>query len=278
MTLEALATALVLLTSSTADGRAAGQPVLARVGTRTITADEFRTVLVEHRKSGDQQRLARTLTGPGRKALLEQEVERVLLASAARERGLDQDPAVRAAVQRAVDGVLAEALLSREVDRLDLSDEALRRYFEEHSADFRTGPRVRARHILVRSAGEAEEARRAIEAGRDFGDLARAMNIDATRSSGGDLGWVSRGVMVKPFEDVLFALPAGGTSAVVETTFGFHVVRADDIDPGRLPSFDVARDRVKQAMVASRFRALEAALSAAYHIEIDEAALRGVVR
>src|SRR4051812_7998128 len=104
MTLETIATVLVLWAGSpAADPQAPPQPVLAQVGDRSITADDFRALLIEHRKSGDQQRLVRTLTSDGRRALLQEEIERVRLASAARERGLEQQPAVRLALQRAAD-------------------------------------------------------------------------------------------------------------------------------------------------------------------------------
>ncbi|HWB73567.1 MAG TPA: peptidylprolyl isomerase [Nannocystaceae bacterium] len=100
--------------------------------------------------------------------------------------------------------------------------------------------RVRASHILLMYAGsmrsratrsreEAEQQIRAIEAqlgtGADFGELARANSDCPSSARGGDLGDFGRGQMVGPFEQAAFALPVGGTSGVVETPFGFHIIQ-----------------------------------------------------
>lgn len=275
MTLGTVTFVLVLWTAVAPSDQSVEQsPALARVGNRTVTVEEFRSLLMDLRKSGDQQRLVQTLTPSGRKTLLDQEIERLLLATAAEDRSLDKKPAIRLAMRRTADAVLAEALLREEVEGLDLSDPALRRYLEQHASEFRTQQRVKASHILVATSAEAERALAAIRDGRSFPDVARVTNIDITRAAGGDLGWISRGVMVKPFETALFELPVGGTSGIVQTSFGYHVIRADAIDPGQLPAFEVLRDRVRQAAIESRFRLVKAELASRYDIAIDEAALK----
>ena len=99
---------------------------------------------------------------------------------------------------------------------------------------------VRASHILLMYAGssrssatrskqEADQQIRTlksqIDAGADFADLARQHSDCPSRSRGGDLGAFGRGQMVKAFEDTTYALPVGGTSGVVETQFGYHIIR-----------------------------------------------------
>jgi parvulin-like peptidyl-prolyl isomerase len=100
--------------------------------------------------------------------------------------------------------------------------------------------RIQASHILVSFKGSRgpnqtrtkEEARKTIESiiarlkgGEDFGKLAGEFGEDGTKTRGGDLGVFGRGQMVKPFEDAAFALQPGQVSGVVETEFGFHVVK-----------------------------------------------------
>jgi parvulin-like peptidyl-prolyl isomerase len=106
-------------------------------------------------------------------------------------------------------------------------------------AEGKPSEEVCARHILVKvesSPGtghsEAEARRRAqaaltsLKAGTDFAKLAQKVSEDTgSASSGGDLGCFARGVMVPEFEDVAFALKVGGTSDVVRTPFGFHVIQ-----------------------------------------------------
>ncbi|MCC7537351.1 MAG: peptidylprolyl isomerase [Deltaproteobacteria bacterium] len=99
---------------------------------------------------------------------------------------------------------------------------------------------VRASHILLMYQGSArsratrskDEASQSIaglagqlQSGADFAELARAHSDCPSASKGGDLGTFGRGQMVKPFEDAAFGLPVGGTSGVVETQFGFHIIK-----------------------------------------------------
>jgi len=99
---------------------------------------------------------------------------------------------------------------------------------------------VRASHILIsyegaeratstRSKDEARELAQDIEkkakAGEDFGELAKAYSDCPTADKGGDLGFFKKGRMVKPFEDATFALEPGQVSGVVETKFGFHIIK-----------------------------------------------------
>jgi parvulin-like peptidyl-prolyl isomerase len=99
---------------------------------------------------------------------------------------------------------------------------------------------VRAAHILLmyagssrstatRSKAEAEQQisqiKAQVDGGADFADLARQHSDCPSGKSGGDLGPFGRGQMVGPFEDAAFSLSVGGTSGVVETDFGYHIIR-----------------------------------------------------
>lgn len=99
---------------------------------------------------------------------------------------------------------------------------------------------VRASHILLmyagsdrssatRSKGEAEQQiqqiKSQIDGGADFGELARQHSDCPSGKSGGDLGPFGKGQMVGEFEDAAFGLPVGGVSDVVETGFGYHIIK-----------------------------------------------------
>ena len=98
---------------------------------------------------------------------------------------------------------------------------------------------VHAAHILLmykgserstatRSKAEAQQQINAIkaqlDAGGDFGQLARKHSDCPSSADGGDLGSFGKGMMTRPFEDAAFALAVGGTSGVVETEFGYHII------------------------------------------------------
>ncbi|MGH8088436.1 MAG: SurA N-terminal domain-containing protein, partial [Stenotrophomonas sp.] len=138
------------------------------------------------------------------------------------------------------------------------ADEAtLRKRFADEKARFATPETRLASHILIAADGndpaalkaaEAKATRIAAEAkapGADFAALAKANSDDTgSKSTGGDLGWVERGAMVKPFEDALFAMKAGEISGPVKTEFGFHVLQLREQKGGQERSFEEVRDQL----------------------------------
>lgn len=85
-----------------------------------------------------------------------------------------------------------------------------------------------------RARALADSLRLALEAGAAFDSVARAFSQDGSAAQGGDLGWARRGVMVQAFDQMMFALPPNRISPVVETEYGFHVIRVDRIRPGEV--------------------------------------------
>ena len=146
---------------------------------------------------------------------------------------------------------LSRAMLAAEIDT---SEDALRRYYEEQQERFATSEERRVRHILMTvGEGGAEEARARADAalervrsGEDFAALAAELSDDAgTSGQGGDLGWIARGTLAGPFEDALFALQVGDISDVVQTDFGYHVLRLDEVRAGDLQSFEEVEDELR---------------------------------
>ena len=133
------------------------------------------------------------------------------------------------------------------------ADEAtLRARYEAEKARFVAPEQRRAAHILItpgadrdaaraKAAALAEQAR----AGGDFAALARANSEDpGSKDQGGDLGWVERGVMVGAFEEALFAMAAGEVRGPVETDFGFHVLKLDQVQGGQGKPFEEVREQL----------------------------------
>jgi peptidyl-prolyl cis-trans isomerase SurA len=97
-----------------------------------------------------------------------------------------------------------------------------------------------------------------VRKGGDFEQIAKRESMDpSSKELGGDLGWNRRGTMVAPFERWMFALAPGQTSPVVETTFGFHIIRVDRVQPGEVKARHILiRPRVDSAdIVAAKARA-----------------------
>ena len=137
------------------------------------------------------------------------------------------------------------------------ADEAsLRQRYEKESSRFVEQEQRLASHILVRvepgadaaaqKAAELKAAQLATQAktaGADFAALARASSDDAgSKATGGDLGWVGKGMMVGPFENALFAMKSGEISAPVKSDFGWHVIQLRELKAGAQESFEQARE------------------------------------
>jgi peptidyl-prolyl cis-trans isomerase D len=151
-----------------------------------------------------------------------------------------------------------------------VTEEALRQRFQQQQAHAAGADQRLASHILVKvDAGADEAAWKAAEAkarriaeqarqpGADFAALARADSQDeGSRAAGGDLGWIEKGAMPKPFEDALFAMQAGQVSEPVRTEFGWHVIQLREVKTGTQASFEQVRDQLaKEQADADRDRA-----------------------
>jgi peptidyl-prolyl cis-trans isomerase C len=223
--------------------------VVARAGSVTVTLGDLLPEIREARLSGNPKRVLATITVDGLEEMARTIAERRLLAQAARARRLDTDPEGVRAIERAIETLLADRLIDAELAALDTSTDALRRYYDAHQDEFRSRPRRQAHHIVVKTREEAEAARAEVKAGAAFADVASARNVDSTKGKGGDLGWIERDVMVKVFEDALFALERpGDISGIVQTNFGHHLIQLDAIDPGTLPPFELVTDAVATAV------------------------------
>lgn len=129
-----------------------------------------------------------------------------------------------------------------------VTDDALKTYFEENEDQFATTPKqVRASHILVDTKEEADAILADLKAGKDFATLAKEKSKDGSKDSGGDLNFFGRGQMVPEFEEAAFALGKGELSEVVQSQFGFHIIKVTDIKEAELPAFEEKKADVKEA-------------------------------
>jgi peptidyl-prolyl cis-trans isomerase D len=134
---------------------------------------------------------------------------------------------------------------------VDVSDDALRKAYDEEKDRFQTMEERHARHILIAVEKGDEEAARAkalgiaerARKGEDFGKLAAEVSADAgTKAQGGDLGWMTQ--RDAPFENALFAMQSGAISDPVRSDFGFHVIKLDEIRPATVRPFEEVRDEL----------------------------------
>ena len=125
------------------------------------------------------------------------------------------------------------------------TENELQAYFEENHASYDLEEQVSASHILVSTEEEAQDLLDQLGDGADFAVLAQEYSIDAASgANGGALGWFMRGQMVKEFEDVAFSTPVGEVSGVVETQYGFHIIRVTDYQAAESSEYEDVADQV----------------------------------
>lgn len=142
---------------------------------------------------------------------------------------------------------------------ISVAEDDLRKYYTENAARYEQPQERRARHILIKvDAGASADAKAKAKSRAEallaevrknpagFADLAKQNSEDpGSAVQGGDLDWFGRGAMVKVFEDTAFALKKGEVSGVVESDFGFHILRLDDLRGGDKRSFESVRTEIE---------------------------------
>ena len=152
-------------------------------------------------------------------------------------------------------------------DTADIGDAEVQQYYEVHRASYETPAQVHARHILfklppkaaaqdkAKIRQQAEEVLAKVKAGEDFATLAQQYSQDSSAAQGGDLGTFPRGKMVRPFEEAAFRLAPGETSDLVESQFGFHIIKVEGKEEAHTQSLDEARPQVVAALRQQKARA-----------------------
>lgn len=152
------------------------------------------------------------------------------------------------------DDVKLSLLLDRILEeRIEITDEEMKEYFEENKEDFAQEEQVEASHILVEDKETAFEVINKLNNGADFAELAKEYSIDEnTKDKGGELGYFGKGEMVKEFEEEVFAMEVNTISKPVETQYGFHVIKKTDHKPYQEANFEDVKKEVRQAVLEQK--------------------------
>jgi len=141
---------------------------------------------------------------------------------------------------------------------LDVTDGEIRGYYDDNPNVFQEPESLRASHILIMvedmtdekqkktAYRKIEDIKKKIDKGEPFESLAKEYSECPSNAQGGDLGYFQRGQMVKPFEDAVFALEAGEISDIVETRFGYHLIKLVDKRPERTVQFEEVKSDIEQ--------------------------------
>ncbi len=159
-----------------------------------------------------------------------------------------------------------ELLKSKVVKDIQVTEEEAKKYYDEHADQFKQAEQVKASHILIQVAPDANDEKKTeaknkiaavqerLKKGEDFAAVAKESSEGPSKSKGGDLGFFQRGQMDKAFEEVAFALEPGTVSDVVETRFGYHIIKVDEKKPETTLSFSDEKDKIEQFLKQQKTR------------------------
>ena len=149
-------------------------------------------------------------------------------------------------------------------NEIPVNAEDIQKSYDEYVASVKNDEQRKARHILINLSADASDddanaakdkitsIKNQLDAGESFAELANKNSDDeGSAANGGDLGLVSKGMMVKPFEDALFALKKGQVSDVVRSEFGYHIIKLDEIETAKIESFAAKKASIEKTLKES---------------------------
>ncbi len=235
-------------------------PVVGKVGDFVMREADFERLLGSQPPEVQQtvQSSPEQRTGFIRQLLLTKAV-----AAKARKEGFDRKPEIRELLANLLDQYIANRYMAKEVTAtVTVTDEELKAYYLEHEKELLRPETVRARHILI-SAGQqlppgekatararAEQLLEQVRKGADFAQLAREHSEDRDSGArGGELGLLSPGGTNSPeFEQAVFSLKAGEVSGIVETAFGYEIIKVDQRSERRPATFEESREYIRNLL------------------------------
>ncbi|HZG88529.1 peptidylprolyl isomerase [Paenibacillus sp.] len=132
---------------------------------------------------------------------------------------------------------------------IQVTDEDIQSYYDENKASYETPEQVRASHILVDSKEEAEKLLADLKGGADFAELAKEHSKDTGSAvNGGDLNYFGKGQMVPEFEEAAFALDVGQVSDIVESQYGFHIIKVTDKKAATTATLEEKKEEIRETL------------------------------
>lgn len=230
-------------------------PILARIEGRYVHLSE---VAASARAAGTlQEGEALTPASAFKRGLVDAYVEQRLLARAAANEGLQRDPSIARKLAAARERILAASFMEKRIADT-VTDDAVKRLYDRNSDVTRLGEAVKCRHIVVATEDEARDLLAQLNAGADFGELARAHSLDrSTAPLGGATGYLTRDQMTPVFAAAAFSTPVGEIAPLFFTEFGWNILMVvDRRKSGGVPYADVA-DGIREFLTE---RTIEATL------------------
>jgi parvulin-like peptidyl-prolyl isomerase len=229
-------------------------------------------------KTYQQRRQKNFTTQEEKVALVKNLIRRELILQQDVAAAYRNDPAISHRVQKYEDTLVIERYLREHIaQRMEVSEEELKNYYKRHRAEFGAPAKVEARHILLRSRKDAEMIMEKLNQGQDFVQLAHDYSIDLPLARKGGMMSalpIGQGEALDEIDRVLFSLKEGQISDIVETEYGFHIIRVDKIIQPEIKTFKEVKKEINNKILRQKhneaYREMTSQLEKQAKIEIFE--------
>jgi peptidyl-prolyl cis-trans isomerase C len=212
-------------------------------------------------------RSGRPITPEVESQIKEEVIAREIFMQEAQKRGFDATEEYKSQIELARQTILIRELFAEFQKTAAVTDAEVQAEYDKFVAA-NGGKEYRARHILVETQAQAEAILASLKKGGKFEDIAKKQSKDpGSGANGGDLDWAAPGNYVKEFSDAMVALNKGQVSAPVQSQFGFHIIRLDDVREAQLPSLEDVKPQIVQQMTQQRMAAFQQELRAKAKVE-----------
>lgn len=203
-----------------------------------------------------------------RNAIKDSLVTAVLIEQEATKKGLDKNPDVQAELEMARQSVIFRAYVQDYMKSNPVSDAEIKAEYDKYKAT-QADKEYNVRHILVKDEKTAKDIIEQLKKGAKFDKLAEKYSVDpGSKAKGGELGWNAPGNFVKPFAEAMTKLDKGQMSKEpVQSDFGFHIIKLDDVRSAKVPSFEEVKPQITEFLQRKKLETLMSGLRAKAKIE-----------
>ncbi len=201
----------------------------------------------------------KSLPDEQKRKIVDQAIDKHLLAQQALKSGVDKDPKYQEALKKVKGELALEIWMKKEFDSVKVSDKDMKAFYKKNDKMFNQPEMAKAKHILVKDEKEAKDIisqlKKAKNVKETFIKLAAEKSTGPSGKNGGELGWFDRKRMVPAFSDATFKLKNGEfTKTPVKTQFGYHVILLEDKKPAQKVAFEKAKARIEQSLKVEKFQ------------------------
>lgn len=237
--------AAIMLSMSTS--AFAEDKVVATVNGEAITETSLQAVI---------SLLKRSNPGITEKAALDDLIATQLVLQQAKASGVGEREDVKEKLKEFEERLILQAWTEDTIKTLAITDEDVKKVYDQEVAKIGKQQEYKARHILVKTADEAKALITELEGGKDFAELAKEKSTGPSGKTGGDLGWFKSTSMVKPFADAVQSMEKGAISKEpVQTQFGFHIIKLEDQREAKLPELKSMEAGIKRSLEQEKMKA-----------------------